>query len=82
MIALCLASCASPQNAETDSHRILGDSNFVTIEYGGDPEHAAPFAQQYCATYGKTAKLKGTKLHHQGRYAAGVDVTFSCVAPG
>jgi hypothetical protein len=49
------------------------------VEYGGDPDHAAPFAEQYCAQYGKKAQLKGIKLHHQGRYASGVDVTFNCV---
>jgi hypothetical protein len=80
---LCLTACESPQRAELDSHehRVVGDANFVTIEYGGDPNHAAPLAEQYCAVYGKTAQLKGTKLHHRGRYATGIDVTFNCVAP-
>jgi hypothetical protein len=75
-------ACASPQSAELDAHghRVVGDANFVIVEYGGDPDHAAPFAEQYCATYGKTAHLKGTKLHRHGRYASGVDMTFNCVA--
>jgi hypothetical protein len=79
---LCLAACVSPQRAglDADEHRVVGDSNFVTVESGGDPDHAAPFAQQYCAQYGKTAQLKGTKLHHHGRFASGIDVTFNCVA--
>ena len=81
MSALCLAACASPQSVEQDAHRVVGDPNFVTVEYGGDPEHARLFAEQYCATYGKKAQLKTTKLHHSGRYAAGVDVIFNCVAP-
>ena len=81
---MCLAACEARQSAERDSHehRVVGDSNFVIVEYGGDPDHAAPFAEQHCAMYGRTAKLKGTKLHHLGRYATGTDVTFNCVAPG
>ena len=81
---MCLAACASPQSAEVDSHehRVVGDANFVTVERAGDPDHAAPFAEQYCAQYGKKAQLKGAKLHHQGRYTTGIDVTFNCIAPG
>jgi hypothetical protein len=82
MSALCLAACASPQSAEPNSHQVFGDSSFATVEYGGDPDHAAPFAEQYCAQYGKKAQLKGIKLHHHGRYASGIDVTFNCVALG
>ena len=60
---------------------MVGDSNFVIVEQVGDPDHAAPFAQQHCALYGKKTQLKGIKLHHHGRYASAVDVTFNCVAP-
>ena len=81
MTAVCLTACESPQRAELGSHehRVFGDANFVTVERVGDLDHAAPFAEQYCAQYGKEAHLKGTKLHRLTRYASTVDVTFNCV---
>ena len=53
----------------------------MTIEEAGDPEHAAPIAESYCAMYGKKAQFKGTAKHHLGRYANVVDVQFDCVMP-
>jgi hypothetical protein len=78
--SLWLAACAGSEH-ETGEHEhgFVGDSTFVIIEDGGDEAHAAPQAKQYCAQYGKAARLKLLKIHRHGRYARGVDVEFDCV---
>jgi hypothetical protein len=54
----------------------------VTVINAGDPEHAQPMAEQYCATLGKTAQFKGITRRHRGRHAEGIDVSYDCVARG
>ncbi len=43
-------------------------------------EHAAPYAEQYCATYGKKARYSGIEIRHHGLYTKIRDVKFDCVA--
>jgi hypothetical protein len=58
---------------------VVGDDSFVVVEGAGDRDHAAPFAEQHCAQYGKKAHLTILTKHHHGRYTSGVDVHFECV---
>ena len=82
-VILSLAACApSSSQPEPDEHRIAGDATFVIVEDAGDAEHAAPAAQQHCASYGKVARLKRLSRHRHGRYAESVDLEFDCISPG
>jgi hypothetical protein len=82
---MCLAACtAASPHAEPDSdvheHRMVGDENLVTVENAGTADHAAPWAEEWCAHYGKTARFRATQKHHVGRYAEAIDVQFECLA--
>jgi len=80
-VGLILSACSSPHDKEPDAHqhRLVGNSEFVTVEDAGDEVHAAQMASQHCATYGKKAQFMELRKHPHGRYARAIDVKFQCV---
>jgi hypothetical protein len=80
---LCLAACAPkqiPEVPETHEHRLVGDAESVTVVGGENADHAAPYAEQYCAMYGKAARFRGIAMRGHGIYTKIGDVKFDCVA--
>ena len=82
MTALLLHACAAGnETASPDDHRTVGDSGSVVVLGAGEEEHAFPFANRHCATYGKVAEFKGMVSHRLNRYATTHDAEFTCVRP-
>ena len=64
---------------ESHQHRLVGDGVLVRVIGIGDEVHAFPIAEQYCASYAKTAQFKQIIRRRLSRYASTKDAEFHCV---